>query len=224
MTQVERLEAPITVIIPAAYEVLRGQIRRSERLYNLFFRETPEYPTFAWQEAIVNAVAHRDDRFVVVLRNAPIFESADETWAHLVERLASNPAHRRVLLAHPQGFTNEQYREVNAVDRDEAYRQISEMVAAGIVLTPGRPGRGARYRLCADLLETRSWLEQRLPEVRRHLEEHGSLTKADYRHIFGETRYVAVPELRRLVEEGVLELRGERRGAHYVSGPRIDVR
>lgn len=311
VTQVERLEAPIAELIPAAYEVLRGQIRRSERLYNLFFRETPEYPTFAWQEAIVNAVAHRDyadrgrgvevwlyddrmeilspgapvppvtiedlrrgvgihasrnpliarvlvelglmreegegiprmfdemqrsflhppgldltpdDRFVVVLRNTPIFESADETWAHLVERLASNPAHRRVLLAHPEGFTNEQYREVNGVDRDEAYRQISEMVAAGIVLAPGRPGRGARYRLSPDLLETRSWLEQRLPEVRRHLDEHGSLTNADYRRIFGVTRYVAVSELRRLVEEGVLELRGERRGAHYVSGPRLDAR
>jgi ATP-dependent DNA helicase RecG len=28
--------------------------------HNLFCRDMPEYPTFAWQEAIVNAVAHRD--------------------------------------------------------------------------------------------------------------------------------------------------------------------
>ena len=49
------------------------------------------------------------------------------------------------------------------------------------------------------------------------------LTNTDYRRIFGVTRYVAVAELRRLVEEGVLELRGERRGSHYVPGPQIDV-
>jgi DNA-binding FadR family transcriptional regulator len=41
--------------------------------------------------------------------------------------------------------------------------------------------------------------------------------------MFGVTRFVARDELRRLVEQGVLELRGERRGSHYVAGPRIDV-
>ena len=310
VTQVERLEAPIAELIPAAYDALRGQIRRSERLYSLFFREIPEYPTFAWQEAIVNAVAHRDyadqgrgvevwlyddrmeilspgapvppvtidalregagihasrnpliarvlvelglmreegegiprmfdemqrsflhppeldvtddGRFLVVLRNTPIFESADETWRHMVERLTTDPAQRRVLLAHPEGFTNEQYREVNGVDRDDAYRQISEMVAAGIVLPADRAGRGARYRLSPDLLETRSWLQPRLSAVRSHLDAHGSLTNADYRRIFAVPREVARAELRRLVEEGVLELRGVKRGAHYVAGPRIDV-
>lgn len=309
VTQVERLELPIAELIPAAYEVLHGQIRRSEKLHDLFFREIPEYPALAWQEAIVNAVAHRDytdkargvevwlyedrleilspgepvppvtvdalregvgihasrnpliarvlvelglmreegegiprmfdemqrsflhapelvvtqdDRFVVVLRNTPIFESADETWRHLVERLTTDDAHRRALLAHPEGFTNEQYREVNHVDRDEAYRQIQDMVSAGIILPANRSGRGAQYHLSPDLLEARSWLQQRLPEVRRHLAEHGVLTNTDYRRIFGVTRYVAVAELRRLVEEGVLELRGERRGSHYVPGPQIN--
>lgn len=51
-----------------------------------------------------------------------------------------------------------------------------------------------------------------------------SLTNADYRRIVGVTQYVAVIELRRLVEEGVLELRGERRGSRYVPGPQIDAR
>lgn len=306
VTQVERLELPIVELIPAAYDVLRGQIRRSEKLHDLFFRETPEYPSFAWQEAIVNAVAHRDytdrargvevwlyddrmeilspgvpiapvtvealreragihasrnpliarvlvelglmreegegiprmfdemqrsllrapelsvtadNRFLVVLRNTPIFESADETWRLLVEQLTTSVAHRRVLLAHPEGFTNEQYRELNNVDRDEAYRQIQEMVSAGIVLAADRSGRGAQYHLSPDLLEARSWLQQRLPDIRRHLADHGTLTNTDYRKLFGVTRYVAVTELRRLVEEGILELRGERRGSHYVPGP-----
>jgi ATP-dependent DNA helicase RecG len=310
VTQVDRLELPITELIPATYEVLRGQIRRSEKLHDLFFREIPEYPTFAWQEAIVNAVGHRDyadkargvevwlyqdrmeifspgspvpplsievlrqgtgghasrnpliarvlvelglmreegegiprmfdemqrsflhspelaltadGRFLVVLRNTPIFESADPSWRYLVERLTTDDAQRRVLLAHPGGFTNEQYRQINNVDRDEAYRQIQEMVSAGIVSAADRSGRGAQYHLSPDLLEARAWLAQRLPDVRRHLAEHRILTNADYRRIFGVTRYVGVAELRRLVEEGVLQLRGERRGSHYIAGPQIDV-
>ncbi|MFB3108018.1 MAG: ATP-binding protein, partial [Candidatus Binatia bacterium] len=35
-------------------------IRERMVLHDLFFRERLEYPTFAWQEALVNAVAHRD--------------------------------------------------------------------------------------------------------------------------------------------------------------------
>lgn len=60
VTQLERIELPVARIIPEAHRYAGGQIRRSERLHDLFFREMPEYPEFAWQEAIVNAVAHRD--------------------------------------------------------------------------------------------------------------------------------------------------------------------
>lgn len=164
-----------------------------------------------------------DDRFRVVLRNTPIFESADESWRHLVERLTTSDAHRRVLLAHPGGFTNEQYREINHVDRDEAYRQIQEMVSLGIVLSADRSGPGATYRLSPDLMEARSWLEQRLPDIRGHLAATGRLTNSDYRRMFGVTRWVAISELRRLVEEELLILVGQRRGAHYVPGPRMEV-
>lgn len=309
VTQVARLDLPIAELIPAAYEAARAQIRRSEKLHDLFFREIPEYPTFAWQEAIVNAVSHRDyadqgrgveiwffddrmeilspgptvapvtvealragerthasrnpliarvlvelglmreagegiprmfdemqrsfllapelditadQRFVVRLRNTPVFETADDGWRHLVERLTTSDEHARVLLAHPSGFTNEQYREINAVDRDEAYRQIQEMVNAGIVQPADRAGRGAMYHLSAELLEAGSWFTRRIPEVQRFLSENGRLTNADYRQIFDVTRWVALGELRRLVAERLLVLVGERRGAHYVAGPAMD--
>jgi ATP-dependent DNA helicase RecG len=306
--QVERLELPITRLIPAAYAVVAGQIRRSEKLHDLFFREVPEYPTFAWQEGVVNAVAHRDyadrgrgvevwlfddrleirspgvpvapvtvqdlasasgihasrnpaiarvlvelglmreegegiprmfdemrrsllhapefdvtgdERLLLTLRNTPIFQTADGEWRAIVEALELGDAQRRVLLAHPGGFTNEQYRELNGVDRDEAYRQIQEMVSSGVVTAADRPGRGAQYLVSAALLETRAWLTQRLPAVQDRLAELGAITNADYRELFGLTRSAARLELRRLVDEQVLELRGERRGAHYVAGARI---
>jgi len=43
----------------------------------------------------------------VRLKNNPVFETADPRWKALVERLPLTPAQKRVLLAHPRGFTNE---------------------------------------------------------------------------------------------------------------------
>jgi ATP-dependent DNA helicase RecG len=56
----ERLEAPLVLLIENAYRALKPHIRERQRLVDLFFEEKMEYPSFAWQEAIVNAVAHRD--------------------------------------------------------------------------------------------------------------------------------------------------------------------
>lgn len=57
-----RIEGNAPHVIRTAYEKLGTLIGNSERLHDLFFKEMPEYPTFAWQEALVNAVAHRDYR------------------------------------------------------------------------------------------------------------------------------------------------------------------
>ncbi|MBM3947318.1 MAG: hypothetical protein FJ315_08000 [SAR202 cluster bacterium] len=56
----QRVEKPLVRLVEAAYAVLREQFQNRVILENLFFEEQPEYPTFAWQESIVNAVAHRD--------------------------------------------------------------------------------------------------------------------------------------------------------------------
>jgi len=55
-----RFEGPLTRLIDEAVGRIREHIRERTILHDLFFRERLEYPTFAWQEAIVNAVAHRD--------------------------------------------------------------------------------------------------------------------------------------------------------------------
>ncbi len=56
----ERVEFPLAVLIERAYGVIRPHIRERQQLQDLFFAERMEYPTFVWQEALVNAVAHRD--------------------------------------------------------------------------------------------------------------------------------------------------------------------
>ncbi len=55
-----RVEAPLAVLPEKAFDSIKPFIRERQQLHDLFFAEKLEYPTFAWQEAIVNAVAHRD--------------------------------------------------------------------------------------------------------------------------------------------------------------------
>jgi len=308
VTRLDRIELPIVRLIPEGHHYASAQIRKSERLHNLFFREMPEYPEFAWQEVIVNAVAHRDygnqsvgievwfyeDRmevaspgllvppvtiealmrrrpvhasrnplivrilveagfmreegegiprmfdeteavllkppsfeeaegsFRVTLFNTPVFEGAGPEWQQMVEQLPLKSSQKRVLLFKPEGFTNQDYRQLNQeVDRDQAYKEIQEMISLGIVLSPERSGRGARYHLAPGVLQTKRWLEQRIKGLRAHFENNEFLKNAGYRALFDLPRYKAVGELQRMVEDGYLIREGERRGARYKPGPHL---
>ncbi len=55
-----RFEAPLVRLVGEAVGRIKEHIRERTILHDLFFRERLEYPAFAWQEALVNAVAHRD--------------------------------------------------------------------------------------------------------------------------------------------------------------------
>jgi len=59
----ETLEEPLPILIEKTFELLKSQIKVSTKLRDLFFEERPEYPAFAWQEAIINAIAHRNYAF-----------------------------------------------------------------------------------------------------------------------------------------------------------------
>jgi ATP-dependent DNA helicase RecG len=290
VTQLGRIEAPLAQAIEETHRLAREQIRRSEKLHDLFFREMPEYPEFAWQEAIVNAFAHRDyedqgreievwffdDRLEIrspgepvppvtlkllqerspihasrnplvvrVLADAGIMREEGEGIPRMFEEMESSFLHapellveggefkvtlrnepvfvgqKRILIARPDGFSNEEYRTLNSVNRDQAYREIQQMVEQGILVAPEAHGRGAVYRLAPGLHETRTFLARRLPALRMHLATAGFLKNADYRTLFETTRFVALRELRRLVADGYLTPEGERRGARYVAGPAL---
>jgi ATP-dependent DNA helicase RecG len=55
-----RIEVPLIKIIDEAFQTIKPHVKERQVLHDLFFQERLEYPTFAWQEAIINAVAHRD--------------------------------------------------------------------------------------------------------------------------------------------------------------------
>jgi ATP-dependent DNA helicase RecG len=286
-----------------------------------------EYPEFAWQEAIVNAVAHRDyedqareievwfleDRmevkspgdlvppvtvdllrsrtpvhasrnplivrvlaevglmreegegiarmfeemeacylngpefaldastFTVTLRNEPIFTGVNAEWLATVRKLPLSVAQKRVLAAHPDGFTNEDYRRLNSVDRDQAYHAIQEMVRLGVVLRAQAVGRGAMYRVApeiaakvagenganenaknalsaAHISSKSAW---RLSALSVHFERQAFVTNAQYRRLFNLGRDTAKRELVSLVRQGYLRPEGRGRGARYVTGPKF---
>lgn len=57
----EIVERPLPRLIERAFEVIGMHVREYSCLgQDGVFHTIPEYPVFAWQEAIVNAVAHRD--------------------------------------------------------------------------------------------------------------------------------------------------------------------
>lgn len=328
--QLARIDPPIASALPGAYRQARDHVRRSEKLHDLFFREMPEYPEFAWQEAIVNAFAHRDyedqareievwffeDRMevkspgdlvppvtldllrsrtpvhasrnpllvrllveaglmreegegiarmfdemeasylsgpefalaagalTVTLRNEPVFAGASVEWQAVVRRLPLSLAQRRVLIAHPVGFANEDYRRLNNVNRDEAYHDIQEMVRLGVIQPARAAGRGAIYRVAPESAErlvkeyaraanaknaipaahnsrAPDRLAARAAAIRAYFSKHAALKNSDYREMFDIGRDAARRELQRLVQKGYLSMEGEHRGARYLPGPAI---
>ncbi len=304
--ELPRIEGALPMVIERAYSAISGMIRKSARLHDLFFREMPEYPTFAWQEALVNAVAHRDYRvggrsvevwlyedrmevvspgsllpevgverlkqrepvhysrnprltrvlaelslmreqgegiprmfeemeqswlrlpelradmhsFTIVLHNQPILETPDPEWVRFVEGLPLSHRQRRIMAAFPDGsFSNADYRGLNAVDRDQAYRDLKELEKLGLVAAVGRSGRGARYTVRREGAAPRQRPHTSEQVLALRMEEEGSIQNGDYREAFGVDRRAALTALSELVTQGVLVRDGERRGTRYRPGP-----
>lgn len=105
---------PLLVRVLAAVGIMRDEGEGIPRI----FEEMEE--SFLAEPAI----DVEEGSFVVRLFNEPIFIGPSPAWNKLVGDLPISPAQKRVLLAHPGGFTNEDYRRLNRVDRDEAYRRL----------------------------------------------------------------------------------------------------
>ncbi len=60
VTRVGSADPPLARAVAESRRIARGQIRHSETLRDIFFEDLAEYPDFAWQEALLNAIVHRD--------------------------------------------------------------------------------------------------------------------------------------------------------------------
>ena len=299
-----RIQGNLPGVIRDVRALLDTLIQKSARLHDLFFREMPDYPTFVWTEALVNAVAHRDysiqgrsievwlfdDRleikspglppatvsmeelkqgrpahatrnprivrvlvelgvmreqgegiprmfeemhvsflpmpeleadggwFRVILRNTPIFQATDPRWSQAVRELAIPVSEKRALVAMSErDFANEDYRELNRVDRDTAYRELQDLIDRGLIRATGT-GAGTRYRVIKEALRQPTVAPTPIEMLVRRMESAGFTTNADYREAFGVERYQAKQALARWAAASVVVREGTRRAARYRAG------
>ena len=236
VTQVGRADPPLARAIAEAHRLASQQVRRSEKLNGLYFEKVPEYPEFAWQEAIVNAFAHRDYGYQGREVEAWFYEDRMEvsnpgdllppvTLARLREGL---PAHatRNPLLVRVLADAGVMWDEGEGVARifeemaESALREPEVELEDGVFCV-----RLYNEPLAAgpDADAGTAVADSRSAGLREHFLRHPSLTNADYRRILEVSRYAAVPELRRLVESGLLRMEGKGRGTRYLSEPTLDV-
>ena len=229
--ELPRIEGALPVVIERAYETIGRLIRRSTRLHDLFFREMPEYPTFAWQEALVNAVAHRDyrahgrcvdvwlydDRMEVTSPGALL---AEVDLARLRRRepvhCSRNPRITRVLaelaLMREQG---------------EGIPRIFEEMEQSWLRLPELHAGEHSFKV---VLRNAPILEAPDPEWVRHVQSlpishrqrrvlvaypGGRFTNADYQALNDIDRDTAYRELKELAELGLVTAGGRGRGARY---------
>jgi hypothetical protein len=76
------------------------------------------------------------------------------------------------------------------------------------------PGRDVRSRAAERL-------DARLPLLRSHLANQGSVSNSEYRGLFSVSMAVAAWELGRLVTKGILIQRGKKRWSRYLAGARL---
>jgi ATP-dependent DNA helicase RecG len=202
---------PLLVRVLASVGIMRDEGEGVPRIFEEMQESLLKQPEISVEAA----------QLAVVLYNEPVASGPTAEWQAVVSRLDLTDAQKQVLLAYPEGFTDEQYQAVNASDRNQARREIEDMMAKGVLSPPAPGDQAGSYRLSRDLRETAAWLEQRTPQLRAFFESHDRLTNADYREIFGVTRFAARHELARLVDEGILVQKGERKAAHYVAGAEL---
>lgn len=234
----EWIEAPLTLLIENAFDVIRPHIRERQRLVDLFFEEQLEYPTFAWQEAVINAVAHRDYALegmgieILMFDNRLEIRSPGELVEPVtLERLrrrervhaSRNPRIVRVLtdLGYMRELGEGIPRMFDIMEREGLYPPELHLQAGAIftVVLRNTPIYSP---------ETRKWLRQFEPlglsgnqrRLLAYAKEHdGTFTSRAYQKLAGVDIYTAARDIKELIQKGVVR-RTKKGGRIYrIVGP-----
>ncbi len=220
-----RLELPLVLLIEEAYRTVEPHVRERQQLVDLFFEERFEYPTFAWQEAIVNAVAHRDYRYEGLGIEIWMFDDRMEvrspgglvepvTIEHLRRReqvhASRNPRIVRVLT--DLGYMREQGEGVprmfDAMEREGLCPPEFE-IEAEAVFTVTLKNEPIYSR------ETVRWLQELVPlqltanqkRLLAYAREHGNtFTSRSYQRLAGVDIYSASRDIKDLIRKGVVKM------------------
>ncbi len=144
----------------------------------------------------------------------------ERAWAHqLHTRTELQPADRRVLIEAARGaqLANSDVRALLNIDSAQARQSLHRLRDAGLLEQHGER-RGARYRIAADLRHPAGVSLDRAQQRSAVLDmaKTGPITNTTVRQHLGLPRQQTVHLLRGLVADGMLKMRGTKRGSHYI--------
>jgi ATP-dependent DNA helicase RecG len=144
----------------------------------------------------------------------------ERAWVKEVERRGELQPYDRILLIHAargEQLSNERARELLGVDSRDARQALGRLRDGGFLTQVGERG-GARYVLSSTFSAPVIFRlsPRQLQDLVVSLAEERPVTNALVRQETGLDRVAALRLLDRLVEEGRLVRRGERRGTEYV--------
>lgn len=228
--ELRRFEGNLPSVLAETRTLLDTLIHRSARLHDLFFQEMPEYPTFAWQEAIVNAVAHRDyarqgqsvevwlyeDRLEVLSPGEPLAEvSIDDLRLGRPAHASRNPRIARVLA------------ELGVMrDLGEGIPRMFEEMEVSFLPVPTLDVVGGRFRVVLKkepILKVDDATAQAIRALPISVTQKRALAalvdrefaNADYCELNGVDRDTAYRELHDLAQRGLVEMAGTGAASRY---------
>lgn len=228
-----RIEAPISKLIDNASQVMKEHIKERTIPHDLFYVEKFEYPSFAWQEVLVNAVAHRDygltggsievsmfdDRLEVRSPgNLPEPLSLGQLYSQERVHFSRNPLITRVLtdLGHMRELGEGVPRIFDEMERN--YLEPPELTEKGftfcVVLrnSPFYDEETQRWVQMFSKLPL-NWRQRRALAYAKH---HGmSFTSKSYQKIGGVDRDTAYKEIKAMVKLGIATPSKEKYGRRY---------
>ena len=164
-----RIEGNLPTVLDKARTEVGGLLRRPSRLMGTRFQEMPEYPDYAWREAMHNAVAHRD---------YAIQGAGTEIWM-FEDRMEVVSAG-----AFPAGVTLEQVLRLERIHRSRNPRMVRALVDLGYAKDQGE-GIPRMFAEMEDAFLPRPDVEIQGQQVMVTLRNTSTLTASDRRFVAG---------------------------------------
>lgn len=224
-----RIAAPVPQMIEEARRAILARIRKRALLEGFTRREIPEYPDWAYREAVVNAIAHRDyaisgshvqirlfaDRLEVQSPGG-LFGTVSESS---IEYEQSTRNHAVVRLLEDHGLV-----EQRGIGID---RMVKEMLASGLERPAFRDSLTSflvvlknhtmmdedAYRWLSGFSDYQLTDHQRMALV--YIWRTGKIVNRDYQRLNSVDTVPATRALKSLVDLGLLQQHGTRGSAYY---------
>lgn len=229
-----KIQAPLVRLIDEAFKAIRVHIKERTVLHDLFFKEKFEYPTFAWQEALINAVAHRDYSLEGISIEVEMFDDRLEIKSpgRLPEAVSISSLLKRELVHFSRNpllvrvFTDMGYMR----EKGEGIPRMFDEMEKNYLQAPELKEESFSFRVTLKNIpifdeDTQRWLEkfskyplsQRQKRVLAHGHQRGdSFTSRLYQKVAQVDRDTAYREVQQMRSMGIVSTSQEKYSRNYL--------